>query len=339
MTVTRPARLTGAALCAALALIAAVWILKDLAVLGSPADLAWYWAGDHLFLIRGRAATSLTDPVLLLVSVTGAVAALRSRHAASALAATGTVTLALRLPGLWAAGSGALVTALAELALAAGLVVTAAAGRRPAAAPHEQLPTRPRTGRAVTAGVLLGVAAVVMAGWELYWAGELPLEVTVDRLTGGRSVVKPALAPPPGWLSAMLVGLYATAAGSAFARARHSRSFGLLAGGFLAAGGLAEAVRSIRYELAAHFGDLPTAQQLSLLTAVFGLLAGVAVLVLLAGRGAPAPGPTPYGPYGQYGAPAPPGPYGQYGPSGQYGQYGPAGALPPAPPSPPPPGW
>ncbi|MGW6420264.1 hypothetical protein [Streptomyces sp. NPDC055055] len=330
MTVTRPARLTGAALCAGLALIAAVWILKDLAVLGSPADLAWYWAGDHLFLIRGRSATSLTDPVLLVVSVTAAVASLRSRHAASALAATGAVTLALRLPGLWAAGSGALVTALAELALAAGLVVVAAAGRRPVTAAYERTPTRPRTGRAVAAGVLLAVAAAVVAGWELYWAGELPAEITVDRLTGGRSAVTPALAPPPGWLSAVLVGLYATAAGSAFARARHSRAFGLLAGGFLTAAGSAEVARDVRYEWVAHFGDLAGVQQLSVLSAVFGLCAGVAVLVLLAAPGAPAEEAAPFGSYGPYGGPAGAGPY---------GAYGPPGALPPAPPSPPPPGW
>uniref|UniRef100_UPI00202F7AE9 hypothetical protein n=1 Tax=Streptomyces sp. MSC1_001 TaxID=2909263 RepID=UPI00202F7AE9 len=253
MTVTRPARLTGAALCAALALIAAVWILKDLAALGSPADLAWYWAGDHHFLIRGRSATSLVDPVLLVASTATAVAALRSRHAASALAATGAVTLALRLPGLWAPGSGALVTALLELALAA--------------------------------------SALVAVLWEVYWATELPLEITVDRFTGGRSVIKAALAPPPGWLSLVLVTLYGTAAVSAFARARHSRAFGLLAGVFLAAGGLAEVARTARYELVGHFGDIPTAARLDILSAYTGLLAGVAVLALLAGRGAPTPAP------------------------------------------------
>ncbi|MET7759382.1 hypothetical protein ABZT27_32485 [Streptomyces sp. NPDC005389] len=312
MTVTRPARLTGAALCAALALTAAVWILKDLAALGSPVDLAWYWAGDHHFLIRGRSATSLIDAVLLVVSAVAAAAAIRSRHAASALAATGTVTLALRLPGLWEPDSGALVTALLELALAAGLIVTAAVGRRPATASHEPLPTRPRTGPAVAAGALLAASALVVTLWELYWATELPLEITVDRFTGGRSIMKAALAPPPGWLSVVLVALYGTAAVSAFLRARHSRAFGLLAGTFLAAGGLAEVARTTRYELIGDFADLPSTAQLSVLTAFFGLLAGIAVLVLLAGRGAPAGAPSPYPP---------------------------AGMPPPAPPYPPPPGW
>ncbi|MFH9723986.1 hypothetical protein ACH4M4_13640 [Streptomyces sp. NPDC017254] len=312
MTVTRPARLTGAALCAALALIAAVWILKDLAALGSPVDLAWYWAGDHHFLIRGRSATSLIDAVLLVVSVAAVVAALRSRHAASALAATGSVTLALRLPGLWTPDSGALVTAFLELALAAGLIVTAAVGRRPATASYEPLPTRPCPGPAVAAGVLLSAAALVVILWELYWSTELPLEITVDRFIGGRSVIKAALAPPPGWLSLVLVAVYGTAAVSAFVRARHGRAFGLLAGAFLTAGGIAEIARTTRYELVGHFADLPTVGRLSVVSAFFELLAGIAVLVLLAGRGAPAAAPGPYTP---------------------------AGMPPPAPPYPPPPGW
>ncbi|MFB6634145.1 hypothetical protein ACFCWY_30065 [Streptomyces sp. NPDC056362] len=311
MTVTRPARLTGAALCAALALIAAVWILQDLAEIGSPADLARYWTGDHHVLIQGRSATSLIDPVLLAASAAAAVAALRSRHAASALAAVGTVTLALRLPGLWAPGSGALVTALLELALAAGLVLTAAVGRRRAQAPHEREPTRPRTGPAIAAGVLLALAALLVILWELYWAGELPTEFTVDRFTGGRSVVKPALAPPPGWLSVIAVGLYGTAAVSCLLRARHSRAFGLLAAAFLAAGGAAGVARAVRSETLPRLGDLTSAGAADVLTAVFELLAGLAVLVLLAGRGVPAPpGPRPA-----------------------------AGALPPAPPHPRPPGW
>ncbi|MFJ4342286.1 hypothetical protein [Streptomyces sp. NPDC088915] len=312
MTVTRPARLTGAALSGALVLVAAVWILQDLAALGSPADLAWYWAGDRSFLARGRAATSLVDPVLLVASAATAVAALRSRHAASALAATGTATLALRLPGLWTPWSGALVTALLELALAAGLVLVAAVGRRPPDTPYEPLPGRPRTGPAVAAGTLLAAAALAAAGWELYWAVRLPPEITVDRFTGGRSVAGAALAPPPGWLAAVLAALYATAAGSVLARARHGRAFGLLAGAFLAARGLAGTAGAVRYGILERLADLPAPHRADVLTSVLGLLAGVAVLALLAGRGAPAAAPGPYPP---------------------------AGALPPPPPHPRPPGW
>ncbi|MEU7072009.1 hypothetical protein AB0B30_26135 [Streptomyces narbonensis] len=313
MTVTRPARLTGAAVCAALALIAAVWILEDLAALGSPADLAWSWTGDpgSQYFLRGRVATSLADPLLLVVSVATAVAALRSRHAASALVATGAVTLALRLPGLWAPGSGALVTALLDLALAVGLVATAAAGRRRADGPHEQLPTRPRTGPAVTAGVLLLIGAVGVVLWEADTAVQLPPEITVDRFLGGRSLMGPALAPPPGWVAVILVALYGTAAASAFARARHTRAFGLLAGAFLTTTGLALLARVLRFELIEHFAEARTIEQMYVLTAVFGVLGGLTVLALLAGRGVPVAAPAPYGSYGP----------------------------PPAPPYPPPPGW
>ncbi|MFC8177131.1 hypothetical protein [Streptomyces sp. NPDC057325] len=303
MTVTRPARLTGAALCGALVLVATVWVLRDLAALGSPADLAWYWAGDLFFLARGRAVTSLLDPVLLVVSAASAVAALRSRHAASALAATGAVTLALRLPVLWASGGGILATVLLELALAAGLVLVAAVGRRPADVPYEPLPARPRGGPAVAAGILLAVAAVTTAGRELYRFAELPLEITVDRFTGGRSVVEAALAPPPGWLSVVLVALCAAAAVSALARARHSRAFGLLAGALLAADGLAGTAVAVRYGTLAHLADLHAAHRAAVLASFLGLLAGAAVLALLAGRGAPAPAPGPYPPAG---APPPP---------------------------------
>ncbi|WP_053640876.1 MULTISPECIES: hypothetical protein [unclassified Streptomyces] len=303
MTVTRPARLTGAALCGALVLVTAVWILKDLAALGSPTDLAWYWAGDRSFLARGRAATSLVDPVLLVASAATAVAALRSRHAASALAATGAATLALRLPGLWTPDGAALVTALLELALGAGLVLVAAVGRRPPGTPYEPLPGRPRTGPAVAAGILLAAAALTAAGWELYWAVRLPAEITVDRFTGGRSVVQAALAPPPGWLAAVLAALYATAAVSALARARPTRALGLLAGAFLTARGLAGTAGAVRYGILERLADLPAVHRADVLTSVLGLLAGTAVLVLLAGRGAPAAAPAPYPPAG---APPPP---------------------------------
>ncbi|MFF8278752.1 hypothetical protein ACF05T_21960 [Streptomyces lateritius] len=314
MTVTRAARLTGAAFSVALALVLVGWTLRDLAVTtGSPADLAWHWAGDDRPPLRGRAATSGTDPVLIVVYAVTAVAALRSPVAASALAATGAVTLAVRLPGLWAtaASSAALVTTLLELALAGALLVTAAAGRRPADTAYEPLPTRPRPGPAVTAGVLLLLAGLVAAAREVHWALELPAEITVDRLTGGRSVLAPLLAPPPGWLTAVLVLLALTAAGSAFARPPYARPLGLVAGALLCGSGVMGLTPAARYELLDRFSGLHGVERLALLSSLFDLLAGAAVVAVLAGRGEPRV------------APAPPR----------------ALALPPAPPSPRPPGW
>ncbi|MFD8015868.1 hypothetical protein [Streptomyces sp. NPDC058955] len=306
MTVTRPARLTGAALAAGLALVPFVWILRDLAALGSPEDLFWYWAGDRFRLSRTRAATTLLDPVLCLAAAGTALAALRSRHAAGALAATGAVTLAVRLPGLWTHGTGPLVTALTELALAAGLLVTALAGRRPPAAPEERTPTRPRRGPAVAAGLLLIAAVLVLFVQEVRWIGRVDPRFAVDRFTGGRSFLGAALGVPPGWLALVLVALYLTAAGSALGAARHTRPLGVLAGGLLLATGLAEVARLVRVHL--HYDvwyvTAPEIDVPGLVTSGYAVLAGAAVLALLAGRGAPDAAPAPWTP-----AATPPPPY------------------------------
>ncbi|MGW6565388.1 hypothetical protein [Streptomyces sp. NPDC054975] len=307
MTVTRPARLTGAALCGALALVIVVWLLRDLAAFGSPAELGWYWAGDPTFLLRSRSATSLLDPLLLVAYAATAIAALRSSLAAPALATAGAVTLALRLPGLWATGVEALVTTLLTLALAAGLVVTAVAGRRPA---DDLPPARPRTGPALAAGVLCAGAGVAWAAWEVHWGRALPVEATVDRFTGGRSLLLPALAVPPAWLNVMLAVLFLTAAGSAFARAPHARPLGLLAGLLLTGWGFAGVCAALRFGWGEHLAALDGDGRLALATSAYGLLAGAAVLVLCSVRGAPHA-------------------------TGRH----PVAALPPAPPHPRPPGW
>lgn len=314
VTVTRAARLAGAALSAALALVAACWVLRDLAVLGgSPAELARNWAGDPRPLLRSRAATSGLDPVLIGVYLVTALASLRSPVAASALAATGTITLAVRLPSLWATGGGnaVLLTTLLDLTLAAALLVTAAVGRRPAASVHEPLPTRPRKGAAVTAGVLLLLAGLVTAAWEVHWAGELPGQTTVDRFTGGRSVLAPLFAPAPGWLSAVLVLLALAAGAGAFTRPPYARPFGLVAGALLCGWGVMGVAVAVRYGILDRFPELYRVQQLTVLTSAFELAAGAVVLAVLAGRGERSRPPRAHA----------------------------LPALPPAPPSPRPPGW
>ncbi|MFG3350047.1 hypothetical protein ACGF1Z_33905 [Streptomyces sp. NPDC048018] len=317
MTVTRTARLAGAALCAALALVIVVWLLRDLAVFGPSTGLLWSWAGDHRFRTHAGAATSLVDPLLLVAYAATAVTALRSSLAGPALAVTGLTTLALRLPGLWASGVDELVTALVSLALGGALVVTAAAGRddrtglaegqdppEPAAAPPV------RTGPAVTAGVLCALAGLMWAAWELRWATLLPADYTVSRFTGGRSLLLPALAVPPGWLNAVLVLLLLAAAGSAFARAGHARSLGLLAGLLLAGVGASGVAAALRPDWHTFVPELELYSAAYDLASGFALLAGLAVMALLgrSGRSRRAP-------------------------------YRPAAALPPAPPTRRPPGW
>ncbi|MFB9555614.1 hypothetical protein [Streptomyces roseoviridis] len=320
MTVTRTARLTGAALCGALALVIVLWMLRDLAALGPSTELLWYWAGDHRLPSHHATATSLVDVLLVLVYAATGAAALRSPLAASAFTVTGLTTLALRLPGLWAAGVEVLLTTLLFLALAAGLVVTAAAGRRddgpdatsgPRSGPvSPPPPARPATGPAVAAGVLCATAALLWAGWELRWATLLPADYTVSRFTGGRGLLLPALAVPPAWLNTVLALLLLAAAVSAFARARPTRPLGLLAGLLLAGAGASGTAAALR----PGWHTFTTEQDLYAgaydLGCFFSLLAGLTVIALLArpGRASQVP-------------------------------YRPVAALPPAPPAQPPPGW
>ncbi|WP_128975922.1 hypothetical protein [Streptomyces roseicoloratus] len=326
MTVTRTARLTGAALCAALALVGFVWLLCDLAAFGPTTELLWYWAGDHGFRTHRTAGTTFVDPLLLVAYAVTAFAALRSPLAAPALAVTGLTTLALRLPGLWASGIDALVTTLITLALAAGLVVTAAAGRHDdrdhagsggrgrsggdEARDEPYGPERPRTGPAVAAGILCALAGLVRAAWELRWATLLPAEYTVGRYTGERSLMLPTLAVPPGWLNAVLVLLLLAAAGSAFARARHTRPLGLLAGLLLTGAGAAGTAAALRPERHTYL-PAPDLYAVAYDAGCFyALAAGLAVLLLL-------------------------------GPPGRRRRvpYRPAAARPPAPPHRRPPSW
>ncbi|MFF0437563.1 hypothetical protein ACFYU9_35785 [Streptomyces sp. NPDC004327] len=312
MTVTRTARLTGAALCGALALVLVVWLLRDLATFGPTPALLQYWAGDHAVRVNGTTATSFVDPLLLVAYVVTAVTALRSPLAGPALAATGLTTLALRLPGLWASGVEPLVTTLLSLGLGTGLVVTAAAGRdgaRDGEGPGGA-PARPRTGPAVAAGILCAAGGLMWAGMEARWAALLPPEYTVSRFTGSRALLLPSLAVPPGWLDAVLVLLLLAAAGSAFARARHTRPLGLLGGLLLAGCGAAGVAAALRSGRPALVPEPDLYARLYDLAAGYALLAGLAVLVLLARSWQPRRVP-----------------------------YRPAAALPPAPPAHRPPGW
>ncbi|WP_327325876.1 hypothetical protein OG735_27885 [Streptomyces sp. NBC_01210] len=150
MTLTRGARITGAVLCAALALIVAAWIVRDLTTAADPLDLWRYWTGSRRSAASTPLTTTLQDLLLFAVYVTVALAALRSPVAAAALVAAGVITLAVRLPGLWVLSSSwmdlrsadelrtrALYCVFAALGLGIGLIITAAAGRRAPGAAHD----------------------------------------------------------------------------------------------------------------------------------------------------------------------------------------------------------
>ncbi|MFF8956678.1 hypothetical protein [Streptomyces sp. NPDC014894] len=300
MTLTRGARITTAILCAALALILAGWIARDVSVTPSPPDLWHLWAADGRTLPM---TTDLEHALLLLVCATVVAAALRPGLTAGAPAAAGAVTLALWLPGLWVLSSSwaglrttddlrtrALYATFAALALGVGLLITAAAGRRAPAA-------RPPRGVPVAASVLLGAAAGVLAGWEIRTAVLLPGSYP-DRFTGDEPALPPLLGVPPGWLTAVTVLLAAAAALAAL------RPLGLVAGLLVLGAGAPGVDTALHNGLVGRLGELPAEDQLLVVSWCFESAAGAAVLLLLALTRAPAPapdrrpppGPPPTGP-------------------------------------------
>ncbi|WP_406092949.1 hypothetical protein [Streptomyces sp. NBC_01013] len=351
--------MTGAALCAVLAVIVASWLVRDVRAAGF-GQLWRYWAGYREALPHAFPATSAMDVVLLVVYVVASVAALRSSVASTALVATGVITLAVRLPGLWGIGrrrmesvfsddlrSRALICAFVALAAAVALLITAGAGRRPPADSYERLPTRPGPGASVTAFLMLGAAGAVLIAWEIRQMVRYP-ELYPEWYVNGDPVPYGVIDPPPGWGTVALALLCLFAGVSALFHAVHARPFGLVAAALLLPGGVLGVARIVHYDLLDGFGSLPTETQLTLLSWIFEAFAALVVLMALAPRGL-ADVPAPYGP-GQGPGYGPPG----FGPSGYdtapypgqqqppapgYGYPQGGGFGPPPPPSQPPPGW
>ncbi|MFF9568076.1 hypothetical protein [Streptomyces sp. NPDC014685] len=337
MILTRGARVTGAVLCAVLAVIVAGWIVRDVGAVDGPARLWRHWAGYHDARLEAPPATSAYDMVLFLVYLAAAVAALRSSVAATALVAAGAATIAVRLPGLWTIGGNgttvrftddlrtrALLSAFVALAAGIALIITAGAGRRAPYDPSERLPARPGQGAGVIAFLALGAAGAVAVAWEIRQAvrfADARFDVYPDWYVGGDRVLHGLIDPPPGWFTAVLALFCLFAAVSALARAAHARPFGLIAAALLLFGGVMGVARSVHHELLERFGGLPVEEQLIVLTSFFEVAVGAGALLAMS-----LPGPV--------GVPAPPHP--GYAPG-----YGPPGpdVFGPPPPSRPPPGW
>lgn len=373
MTLTRGARITGAVLCAVLAVIAGAWIARDFAVSDGPADFWRDWSSDpRRSWGRAPQVTSPLDGALFAVYAAGTVAVLRSSVAASTLAVTAVLTLAVRLPSLWVlTGSWAylrpvdslrtraLLTTFAVLGLALGLVITAVAGRRPPdggrghgphAEPHRRTPTRPTRAVAWLAGALLVLESVLTAAWQIRFGYQVGAEAYLDSLVGGELTAQRMLAPPSGWLAGTMVVLGLVAGTGLLAGAVFARPLGAVLAVTVTVTGAVGVDFAYRWRVFENLADLPLEYRLSTTTSVFELVAGLVLLVLLLRRGhvdgADDGAADGYGPSAGHG-PAhlrPPGPgrRSQGRPSGYGRAIGgspPGGGHGPPPPSSRPPNW
>ncbi|MFC9249241.1 hypothetical protein ACFT7S_35960 [Streptomyces sp. NPDC057136] len=354
MTLTRGARITGTVLCSVLALMVVGWVVRDVRAVSEPLDLLRYWAGYADARPDALPATSQSDLVLCTVYVFAAVAALRSSVAASALVATGLVTLLLRLPGVWGVGASwmdgryadelrtrALIGTFVALAAALALVVTGAAGRGQPVDFYEPRPTRPGPGASAVAFLMLGAAGAVMIAWEIRQLLTYPSSVYPDWFIGGPGIRMELTDAPPGWTNATVALLCLVVAVSALAHAVHSRTLGVIVAGFVLTAGSLGIARALHHHLLENFGELGTELQLTMLSWCFLAVAGAASLIALARRGFE---DVPAGPQQGYGYPqggAPGYGYPQGGAPGQGPGYGypQGGGFGPPPPSSPPPGW
>ncbi|MEV6564211.1 hypothetical protein [Streptomyces kronopolitis] len=174
---TRGARGAGALVCLLLALLAAGWIIRDLAVAEHPVDVGWAWLGETRRPREFTAwATSALDPLLLLGALVAAVAQLRravpSSVAAGALLSLAAAVALLRLPLVWVLDAGwlqgldsrltlwARLTVSTQLALAAVLIMIVVAGRR---RPDARAGRHTAGGAHGPAGAAAGVYGVVRA--------------------------------------------------------------------------------------------------------------------------------------------------------------------------------
>ncbi|MFF7009721.1 hypothetical protein ACFY9Y_03010 [Streptomyces fimicarius] len=306
MTLTRGARITGAVLCAVLALLTIAWIVRDIRAGDGPGPVWDYWAGTADLRDAVRTTTSATSLVLLVAYVAAAVAALRSASAGSVLVVTGVITFALRLPGVWMAADApapeelrdrALLTTYVALAASVALIVAGAAGRRPVPEGEER-PAGPGRGAGVAAFLLLGFQAVVFAGWEIRQPFIYPSELYPAWFIGGEPLNTPLTEGPPGWVTGVHILIFLVAAVGAVAGAAYARPLGLIGGGFMLASGVLGVARIVHFEMYERFFDMEFEAQLNMLSFVLSLLIAPIVLTVLALKGGPrTPGGSP-GPWG-----------------------------------------
>jgi hypothetical protein len=323
------ARTSGALLLVALAVLNLTWIVRDFDKAATVTDAWWMWSGMLFRAQDGIWASSFLEPTLLVLYTVCAVTALLSSSAAGVLVSTGVLTILLRAPTLWNLNaswvqggvsdglrSKVLFSAIAMLVLAVALIVIAAAGRRPSAdsenagdpedpqgtgaardftgsrSTRDETPVRPTPRGGLTASLLLAAVAAVLVAWEFNSLTQQGWSLYSRHFTGDRTLVT-LLAVPESWYGWALALFAVSGSTAAFRRARFARALGMIASAPLLGLGLFHLSYAAKAGLIGEFGALPMLDQLRLITAVFEILAALALLLALAARdGEPAGSPT-----------------------------------------------
>lgn len=299
------ARVSGAVLLAALAVLDLAWIARDFGKAADVTDAWWMWSGLIFRAQDGIWASSFVEPTLLVLYTVCAVTAAVSSAAGGLLVSTGVLTILLRVPTLWNLNASwvqsgvsdglrikVLVSAISMLVVGAALIVLAAAGRRrvssgagaaTAAGTRDDPPARPtRTGGAV-AGALLGAVAAALVSWEIHSATQQGWDLYSSHFTGDRALAT-LLAVPESWYGCALALISVWAAAAALTRAPYSRPLGMTASGPLLGLGLFHLSFAAKAGLLSGFGGLAVRDQLWICTAVFEVVAALGVLLALAAR-------------------------------------------------------
>ncbi|MGW8378719.1 hypothetical protein [Streptomyces sp. ODS28] len=300
-TLTRGARVLGAAATAVLAVCGLCWIVRDFVAADEVVDVWWTWSGMPPRATDGLWATSFVEPTLVILYAVCAVTVPRSSAAAGVLASTGVLTVLLRVPSLWNLNSDwmtvvdsttkswALATVITTVVLGAVLVLTAALGRRPVAGggavPYyawedDTPPALPTRRGGPLAALLLGATAAGLLAWEAHAALDQGWALYRRALTG-EDVLVGLLSVPGSWAAWTAALLSAAAAFAAAGRASFARPLGMAVSALLAGLGVFYLSYAARMGLFHELGERSVQEQLRLALAVLEIGAAVGVLCAL----------------------------------------------------------
>jgi hypothetical protein len=148
---------------------------------------------------------------------------------------------------------------------------------------RDEAPVRPTPRGGLAASLLLGAVAVVLVAWEINSLSQQGWSLYSRHFTGDRTLVT-LLAVPESWYGWALALFAVSGSTAAFRRARFARPLGMIASAPLLGLGLFHLSYAAKAGLLGEFGTLPMLDRLRLITAVFEILAALALLLALAAR-------------------------------------------------------